>query len=158
MHVKGTAGLLRRIGMKRQRTHVLKSGQPHRRQRRLAPPGDHHVGVTILDGSQRFPDRIGGTGARGGNRKVRPFDPMHAGTMAAGGIHHQFRNGERGDLVDPLVEQTLVLRLKLGKPADAGTDHHAAAIRILFREIEPGVSDRVGGCRHGELREPIEPP
>ena len=45
VHVKGPAGLLRRIGMKRQRAHVLKSGQPHRRQRRLAAAASNVQGV-----------------------------------------------------------------------------------------------------------------
>ena len=157
LDVEGTAGLLRRLAPKRQRPHVLESGQTDRREGRLAGAGHHHVGVAILNRPHGAADRVGGTRAGRGHGEVGPFDPVEARHVAAGRVDHQLWNGERRHLVDALVEQPLLLGLKLPEPADAGTDDDTAAVGIFHGEVETRVGDGVFGRGQSELRESIEP-
>ena len=154
--VERPTGPLRIVGPERQGAHVLKTGQAHRRQRRLAPSSDHHIGIAVLDRTESTADRVAGTGTRGGHGEVRPLDAVHARDMPAAGVHHQLGDGERGDFVDALRQQPLVLRLELRQATDPGADHDAAAIWILEGEVDPRVGHGIGGRCHGELRETIK--
>ena len=47
--IERTARPLRIVSPEREGAHVLEAGQPHGRQRRLAPPRQHHVGIAALN-------------------------------------------------------------------------------------------------------------
>ncbi len=49
-----------------------------------------------------------------------------------------------------------MLRFKLPQAADARSDRHAAAERIVFGEVDAGVLHGVDGGDDGELREAVE--
>ena len=49
-----------------------------------------------------------------------------------------------------------MLGFDLPQPADARTDHHAAAERVVLGEVDARVLDRVDRGHDGELRETIE--
>ena len=85
-----------------------------------------------------------------------PAQPPLDRHLAAGRVGDQLGNGEGRDLVRPLDQQPLVLGFDLRQAADARTDHHAAAERVVLGEVDARVLDRVDGGHHGELREAIE--
>jgi hypothetical protein len=56
--------------------------------------------------------------------------------MPAGGVDHELRDREGRDLVDPLVEQPLLLDLELPEASDPGADDDAAPEGILLLEVD----------------------
>jgi len=76
--------------------------------------------------------------------------------VAARGVQHQLRNGERRDAIRPFEQQPLHLRLDLVQPADARAQDHAATKGLFLRKIQTRVSDRVNASHQRELREAID--
>ncbi len=69
------------------------------------------------------------------------------GELSAGGVDHQLRDGEGGDLVGALLQQPRVLLFDLAQAADAGAEDHAAAERIFAGELDAGVAHGVDAGR-----------
>ena len=156
--IERPARLLRRVAAKGERPHVLEACQSHRRERGLAAARQHHIGIAVLDGSQRAADRIGGAGAGGRCGDVDSLGPEHRRDVSASRVQQQLRDEEGGDLVDPLRVEPLVLGLELVETAYPRADRHAAAVGVFLGELEPRVGHRIDCRSDGELRESVDPP
>ena len=86
-----------------------------------------------------------------------PVMPKMDRDIAAGGVDHQPRDGERADPADAARFEDACLLFERFEPADAAADDHAAAVELFFGKIEPRIFDRADGGGHAELAKPIQP-
>ena len=140
--VEGATGVGRIVVPLGKRPHGGEGAQADVRQRGLAAAGDDHVGLVAADQLEGVADGVGGAGAGGDDHLVRPAQPVLDRQLRAGGVADQLGDGEGRDSLGPLVQQPLVLDFDRFQAADAGAEDHAAAPRIVFREVDARVARR----------------
>jgi hypothetical protein len=57
----------------------------------------------------------------------------------------------------PIMQEPFDLFLNRRDTTHTGTEDHAAAERILLREVDPGILDRIDSGHHGQLAEAVDP-
>ena len=129
LFVKRTARLLR-ILLQRERMHIRKTGNCHRRDARLGAACDRRIQITVADGAHRLADCLR-TGCTGTDRRIAlTLEAERHRDMRRRHIRNHHRNGKRGDTARSLVQQFLMLGLKHLQAADARADERADAERI----------------------------
>ena len=126
-----------------------------RTDRRLRTAGNHHIRIPVLDGTERFADRMGTGCARRYYINILSLQTISDADITGSHIGDHQRDPERAHLGRPLLQQTHIVSLDGLQAADAAAHGTAHAERIFFFHIHSRIFDRFPGCRYRKLGETL---
>src|ERR1017187_2627448 len=131
-----TAGLLGGVVAGRQSAHGGESANAHGSDCGLRAPGNHHVGIVVLDDAVRISDGMcaSGTGRRG--RLVRSLGPVAHRDLPGCKIDDGSRNEEWRNLAGPSVHQRGVFAFDDVEPSDPRPDVNADPLVVLRSNLQ----------------------
>jgi len=76
-------------------SHGSEAANTHRRDSRFRTPGNHHIGITILDDAGCVANRVRAGRARSAGGLIRTFCVVAHADLSSGQVHNSGRNKER---------------------------------------------------------------
>ena len=152
--IEGTRGKRRVVVLDREAAHGGEAREDQRVHARLAPAGQHGVGISPLDQLGRLSDCVRPGCAGGDHRVVRPLDPQRDRQLTARRIDEDIRQEVRRDPVRTAAEADLLLLENPVHTADRRAEDDADPRRV--EAVQTGVVQCLACRAEGEQHVPLE--